>query len=217
MGQISTGAASDDRAIVAALRNRDEAAFAALVGRHHAMLIRIARLYVSDDAVAEEVAQETWLALLSGIDAFEERSSLKTWLVRVVENRARTRGARDRRMVPFADLAAREAGELDPAVSADHFRGATDMAPGHWAVPPRSWGSDPERDLLDAEAREIVQAAMAALPDAQREVMTLRDVEGWSAEEVCNALGITETNHRVLLHRARSKVRRALERYYHDD
>ncbi len=212
----SDGGAAD-APIVAALRRREESAFAALVDRHHATLVRLAAMFVGDPATAEEVAQDTWLALLNGIDAFEERSSLRTWLTRVVVNRAKTRGARDRRMVAFSDLVARECALGDPAVPVDRFHGDGAAAPGHWRVPPGAWGADPGTELLAAETRQLVGEALAALPPAQREVMTLRDVEGWSADEVCNVLGISETNQRVLLHRARSKVRARLEAHFNDD
>jgi RNA polymerase sigma-70 factor (ECF subfamily) len=165
-------------------------------------------MYVRDRAVAEEVVQETWLAVLRGLDRFEERSTFKTWLFRILVNRARTRGERESRSAPFSSLA----GAADePSVDPDRFLPADDpRAPGAWAAPPLAW---PEDRLLSQETLDVISAAIDALPEAQRTVITLRDVEGFSAEEVSTALGITDGNQRVLLHRARSKVRKALEGY----
>lgn len=206
---------SDDaaeRALLAALRRGDEAAFASLVDRHHSALVRLARQYVSSSAAAEEVAQDTWLAVLSGIDRFEGRSTLKTWIFRILANRAKTTGQREARSVPFAALARPEIERDEPPVDPDRFHPA-----GGWdaeaGAAPASWGPDPERALLNSEAMDVIQAELDRLPPAQRTVLVLRDVEGWPAPEVCNALNISETNQRVLLHRARSRVRRALERY----
>ena len=195
----------DERTLVARLRAGEEAAFRALIEMYHAMLVRVARMYVSSQAVAEEVAQETWLAVLQGIDRFEERSSLKTWLFRILTNRAKTRGIREGRSLPFSALEAEE-----PAVEPDRFHGGDHAWPGHWSAPPRGF---PEERLLAAETREVIERAIEALPPTQRAVISLRDIEGWSADEVCNALTLSETNQRVLLHRARSAVRAALERY----
>ena len=172
-------------------------------------MLRIALLYVSSPSVAEEVVQETWLAVLTGLERFEGRSSLKTWLFRILTNKAKTRGQRERRTLPFSALAA-DGDEGDTAVDVDRFFGPDSRNAGHWAVPPRGV---PEERLLAAEARARIEAAIAALPPNQRAVITLRDVEGLSAEEACNVLGLSETNQRVLLHRARSKVRAAFERY----
>jgi RNA polymerase sigma-70 factor, ECF subfamily len=194
-----------EAALVAGLRAGDESAFRMLIEMYHAALVRVARMYVSTQAVAEEVAQETWLAVVEGIDRFEGRSSLKTWIFRILTNRAKTRGVREGRSLPFSSL------ESDsPAVETDRFRGAGENWPGHWAAPPIGF---PEERLLAGEAREVIERAIAALPPTQRTVISLRDVEGWSSEEVCNALTLSETNQRVLLHRARSAVRAALERY----
>jgi RNA polymerase sigma-70 factor, ECF subfamily len=172
-------------------------------------MLRIALLYVSSRAVAEEVVQETWLAVLTGIERFEGRSTLKTWLFRILTNKAKTRGQREGRTVPFSALAA-DGDEGETAVEVDRFLGPGHRGAWGWAAPPRGV---PEERLLAAEARERIEEAIAALPPAQRAVITLRDVEGLSAEEACNVLGLTETNQRVLLHRARSKVRAAFERY----
>jgi RNA polymerase sigma-70 factor (ECF subfamily) len=208
---LETQPVTPDADLIAALRAGNESAFAALVDRHHASLVRVARLYVADNA-AEDVAQETWLALLRGIDGFEGRATLKTWLFRVLVNRARTRGARDARTVPFSSLVTSEVEAFEPAVDPERFRGPGDKWPGHWLVaPPKQ--QLPEDALLADELRDTIQAAVEALPAAQREVMRLRDLHALSAEEVCELLGLSEGNQRVLLHRGRSKVRAVLETY----
>ncbi len=196
---------ANEAALVARLRAGDEAAFRALIEMYHAMLVRVARMYVSTQAVAEEVAQETWLAVLEGIDRFEGRSSFKTWLFRILTNRAKTRGIREGRSLPFSALEPDE-----PAVDADRFHGADHDWPGHWAATPTGF---PEERLIAGETREVIERAIEGLPATQRAVISLRDIEGWSAEEVCNALTLSETNQRVLLHRARAAVRAALEQY----
>jgi RNA polymerase sigma-70 factor, ECF subfamily len=209
MAQVETGEAN----LVAALREGDETAFAALVDRHHASMVRLAQMYVSSRAVAEEVAQEAWLGVLNGLERFEGRSSLKTWIFRIVTNIAKTRGQREGRSIPFSAVEGPTA-EAEPAVDPERFRPSSDRWAGHWTSYPTRWETLPEGRLLSGETLERVRGAIEALPPAQREVMTLRDVEGWSSEEVCNTLSLTETNQRVLLHRARSKVRRALEEYF---
>ena len=166
-------------------------------------------LYVSTRAVAEEVVQETWLAVLTGLERFEGRSSLKTWLFRILSNKAKTRGQREGRTLPFSSLAT-DGDESETAVDVDRFVGPDHRHSGHWATPPRGV---PEERLLAGEARTRIEEAIATLPPNQRAVITLRDVEGLSAEEACSVLGLSETNQRVLLHRARSKVRAAFERY----
>jgi RNA polymerase sigma-70 factor, ECF subfamily len=186
--------------LVEALRGGDERAFEQLIRMYQAGLVRVAQMYVSSRSVAEEVVQETWLAVLTGIDRFEGRSSLKTWLFRIVTNRAKTRGEREARTIPFSAL-----GEPEPAVGPDRFDH------GEWASPPAEW---PEERLLAEETQRVIDEAIERLPAAQRAVITLRDIQGWSAEEVRNALELTETNQRVLLHRGRSRVRRALEEYF---
>lgn len=188
------------------LRAGDEGLFAELVRRYSASMTRVALMYVPSRAVAEEVVQETWLGVLNGLDRFEERSSFKTWLFRILVNRAKTRGERERRTVPFAALAAAEADGDEPAVDPDRF-----VADGHWGTPPRRWDTDPESALRGKEVERIARDAIEELPPMQRLVVTMRDLEGWSSDEVCNALEISETNQRVLLHRGRSKVRAALE------
>jgi RNA polymerase sigma-70 factor (ECF subfamily) len=205
----------DDAQLIDALKRRDEAAFVRLVHRYQGPLLRLALVYARSRAVAEEVVQDTWLGVLQGIERFEGRSSFRTWLFRILLNRARTRGEREGRTVPFSALgdAAREPAE--PAVAPERFLDASHPEwPFHWAVPPESWGASPEQQLLTRETLDLVGQAIAALPPAWREVITLRDVEGWTSEEVCNVLEISETNQRVLLHRARSRVRGALERYF---
>lgn len=208
-------ASFDDLHLVEALRGGDEAAFASLLDQYHASLVRLACVYVSSQAVAEEVAQETWLGVLQGLDRFESRSSLKTWIFRILTNRAKTRGQREARSVPFSDWLDAENESDEPAVDPSRFRPPDDPDwPNHWAVNPAGWDDIPERYFLSQETKEHILAAIAALPPNQREVITLRDIEGWSSTEVCTVLFISETNQRVLLHRARSKVRQALEEYF---
>jgi RNA polymerase sigma-70 factor (ECF subfamily) len=205
--------APDDLSVIEALRRGDEPAFAHLVDLYHASLRRVARLYISDRAVADEVVQDTWLGVIQGIWAFEGRSSLKTWIFRILINRAKSRAAREKRTVPFASFDA-EMDVAEAAVAPDRSWPADHPTePGHWTHPPRDVGASPERRLLVREIREQLQTAIEALPENQRRVLVLRDVEGRSTEEVCNTLGFQETNVRVLLHRARAKVRVALEPY----
>jgi RNA polymerase sigma-70 factor (ECF subfamily) len=207
-------AAQGDLTVIEALRQGDEVAFARLVDQHHGSLRRVARLYVPNRAVADEVVQDTWLGVIQGIWAFEGRSSLKTWIFRILINRAKTRAVREGRMVPFAAFGADDVGAPEAAVGPERFRPADHPTePGQWTSPPRDLGASPEHRLLGREAGEQLQKAIDALPATQRLVLTLRDVKGCSTEEVCNALGIQETNGRVLLHRARAKVRAALEPY----
>jgi RNA polymerase sigma-70 factor (ECF subfamily) len=206
---------SDDADLLAALRAGDEDAFTWMVDRYHAPLRRTARLYVATDAQADDVVQETWIALLRGVDRFEQRSSLKTWLYGILMNIARTRGVKEARTIPFSSAADAMSDGSEPAFDPDRFRPADDPDwPGHWASLPPAWEHEPEARLLASETLAIVAAAIEALPPAQREVITLRDMEGWSASEVCNVLALTETNQRVLLHRGRAKVRGALESYF---
>jgi RNA polymerase sigma-70 factor (ECF subfamily) len=201
----------DDADLLAALRDGDEAAFAQLVDRYHAALVRLARLYVSD-AAAEDVVQETWLGLLRGLDRFEGRASLKTWLFRILVNRARTRAVRDGRTIPLSTLGF-ETEAWEPAVDPARFRPADDPRwPGHWLVAP-SPEDLPEERVLAGELTDQVRAAVATLPPAQRQVVMLRDIQGFSSDEVCHLLQLTDANQRVLLHRGRSKVRAALETY----
>jgi RNA polymerase sigma-70 factor (ECF subfamily) len=205
---------TEDHELVQRLREGDESAFAELIDTYGAMMLRVAQMYVRDPATAEEVVQETWLAVLNGIDRFEERSSLKTWLFRILTNRAKTRGQRDGRVLPFSALAAHGAEDDEPSVDPDRFLGPDSPHPGAWAAPPVAW---PQEKLLERETLGVIEMAIDELPDAQREVILLRDVDGWTPMEVSEALDITDGNQRVLLHRARSKVRASLERYLDPD
>jgi RNA polymerase sigma-70 factor, ECF subfamily len=196
----------DEPRLLERLRAGDRAAFATLVDLHGGALLRLATALLRDRSVAEEVVQDAWLAALDGLGGFEGRSSLRTWLFHVLANKARTRQAREGRSVPFSALAGPEGGdEADPGP--DRFdRG------GMWKEPPGHWNEEnPERLAQGAQTRAAIERAIAALPQAQRAVITLRDVEGLEAEEICALLGVTLANQRVLLHRARSKVRAALE------
>ena len=203
----------DDQVLVASLTRGDGAAFEWLLDRYGASLLRLARSYVSTAAAAEEAVQETWLAVITGIDRFEQRSSLKTWLYRILINVARSKGVREHRSVPFASLTD-ELAVGQPTVDPARFVGAGDAGAGMWAAPPVPWDEEPEGRLLAAETLAVVEAAIAALPAQQARVLRLRDVDGWSSTEVCNALDLSETNQRVLLHRARAKVRQALESHF---
>ena len=201
----------DDAAVVEALRRRDEKAFAALIDRYHNSLLRLAMSYVATREQAEDAVQETWLGVLNGIGRFEGRSSLKTWIFRILVNRAKTRGVREHRSVPFSALEPDGDGP-EPAVDPTRFQEAGRLA-GAWAAPPASWEGIPEDRLLSAETRAVVEDAIAVLPEMQRAVITLRDVRGFTAPETCEVLDLTQANQRVLLHRARSKVRARLEEY----
>ena len=205
----------DEATLVEALLRGDERAFEWLVQQHHTTLVRLALRYVRDPAIAEEVAQETWLHVLRGLPRFQLRSSLKTWMAQILMNRARTRARRDRRSLPFSDTWLATLADGEPAVDPDRFAPSESPTnPDRWASAPRPFV--PEERVLAEETQAIVQRAIAALPVAQREVITLRDIEGRSASEVCNTLGLSETNQRVLLHRARSRVRATLEPYLSD-
>jgi RNA polymerase sigma-70 factor (ECF subfamily) len=203
-------APADDAQVVAALRAGDEAAFVALVRAHHSLVHRTAMTYVSSRAVADEVVQETWMGVLAGLERFEGRSSLRTWIFRIAANVARTRAARERRSRPFSSIARTARGAAQPAVDPERFLPAEHPAwPGHWACAPEAWAT-PEERLLSSETQSLIRAEIEALPRVQRLVVTLRDVEGWSAQEACDALHVTPANQRVLLHRARAKVCAAL-------
>jgi RNA polymerase sigma-70 factor (ECF subfamily) len=197
-----------DEETLAALRRGDERVFVELVQEHQALMLRVASRYVRNRTVAEEVVQETWLGVLSGISHFEGRASLKTWIFRILTNRAITRAQREGRVVPFSSLG--DDGEGEPAVDPDRFRPEGDRWPGGWKSFPEPL---PEQRLLERETLAMIEAAIAELPERQHTVIVMRDVEGWSAEEVCESLAISEANQRVLLHRARSKVRSCLESY----
>ena len=202
-------------AVVAALRAGDEATFTALVAEHGGAMLRVAMMYVSTRAVAEEVVQEAWLGVLAGIHRFEGRSSLKTWIFRILSNTAKTRGEREGRSLPFSSVAADDE-DGEPSVDADRFLGSGRWV-GHWTSAPTRFSELPEERLVAQETTAVVERAIAALPETQRTVITLRDVEGWSSDEVRNVLDLSESNQRVLLHRARAKVRRALEEYLDEE
>jgi RNA polymerase sigma-70 factor (ECF subfamily) len=212
MAEVADPVAAE-AALLERLRAGDEAAFDALVARHYATMLAVAQTYVKGRAVAEEVVQEAWLGVINGLDRFEGRSSLKTWILSILVNQAKTRGAREARSVPFTSLAPE--GE-EPAVEADRFRGPDESYPGHWRAFPGDWGRSAAAAVQDRETVRVVMAAIADLPAAQQTVIRMRDVEGYSAEEVCTALDVSEGNQRVLLHRARSRVRAALEGHFDD-
>jgi RNA polymerase sigma-70 factor (ECF subfamily) len=194
----------DDAAVVVALRGRDEAVFRALVEEWTPVMTRVARNHVSTDASAAEVVQDAWLGVLRGIDTFEGRSSLRTWAFRILTNIAKTRGTREKRAVPISSLG------TGPTVDPDRFRGPDDDYPGGWKVFPATWPT-PEESAVAADTTAAVTATIATLPARQRLVITMRDVHGFTAEEVCEALDLTPGNQRVLLHRARAAVRASLE------
>jgi RNA polymerase sigma-70 factor, ECF subfamily len=203
-----------DELLVAALRAGDDDAFAWLLDRYNGPLRRLARTFVGSSATAEEVVQETWLAVIEGIDRFEQRSSLKTWTYRILMNKARTRGVRDSRSVPFTAVVG-AGDDLGPIFPADRFLPPDHPRwPGHWAAEPPAWEGLPPEHLEARETVERVRAAIDQLPDVHKLVITCRDVEGWSSAEVCDLLDLTPANQRVLLHRARAKVRSALEDYF---
>ncbi len=197
--------ADSEQTLVDRLLAGDEAAFETIVGQYHERLLRLARLYVRTDALAADVVQETWLAVLRGLSRFERRSTLRTWIFHILANRARTHAVREGRLVPFSDLAgADDAGQEPPEAALFDTK-------GRWREPPMPWGSnDPEGLVLNKEVRDALNSAIEALPEGQRAVVVLRDVEGFEPEETCNILGITETNQRVLLHRGRTRLRLAL-------
>jgi RNA polymerase sigma-70 factor (ECF subfamily) len=198
---------ADEPDLVEALRRGDEGAFGWLLDRYDQPLRRLARSFVATTGTADEVVQETWLAVIEGIDRFEQRSSVKTWIYRILMNKARTRGVRDKRVVPFSSM-------MDPTFPPTRFLPADDPEwPGHWAVPPTPWDELPSARLESKETLAHVQAAIADLPQPHREVITLRDIEGWTSDEVGALLDLTPANQRVVLHRARAKVRATLETY----
>ncbi len=202
-------------ALLAALRSGSEAAFRELVVRHQRAMLRVAEAYTPSRAVAEEVVQEAWLAVLSGLDRFEGRSSLRTWIFRILVNRAKSRGTREHRSVPFSSFEGDGDEDRGPVVDPDRFvSGGDHRWAGHWGAPPEPWNDLPAAKVIGAETRAVIERTIETLSVSQRRVITLRDVEGWTSEEVCDLLELTEANQRVLLHRARSKVRAALERHF---
>jgi RNA polymerase sigma-70 factor (ECF subfamily) len=208
---------SGEHQLVLALRAGDEAVFARLIDTHAAMMLRVARTYVPSREVAEDVVQDTWLALLEGIDRFEGRSSLRTWLFRVLVNIAKTRGAREHRSLPMSSLNTDRSSlnpDSGPAVDPTRFLAADHpMWPGHWAYPPERWDESPERVLLSGELIALAQRELDLLPERQRTVVALRDLAGYDSDEVCELLDLTPANQRVLLHRGRARIRQALEDY----
>jgi len=211
VGETQILASPADLAIVERLRAGDETAFMVLVEQHQAPMLRIARMYVSSRAVAEETVQEAWLGIIKGLDRFEGRSSLRTWMYRILANIAKTRGQAEGRSIPFSSLAGED--HADTGIDPTWFQDANGRFPGHWKVFPDDWSGIPEDRLLGNETLQRIGEAIASLPPMQAEVIRLRDVLGWTSEEVRNALDISETNQRVLLHRARSRVRRDLGAY----
>jgi RNA polymerase sigma-70 factor, ECF subfamily len=207
----SAAAASQEVELLARLRAGDERAFASLVASYHGTMIAVARTYVTTRAVAEEVVQEAWLGVLRGLDGFEGRASLKTWILRILVNTAITRGEREARSVPFSSVA--PADEHGPTVDPERFRPPGEAFAGHWNSYPGDWRSLPEEGLQGRETIEVVKRAIEELPESQRPVIAMRDIAGCSADEVCEALDLSPGNQRVLLHRARSHVRAALERH----
>jgi RNA polymerase sigma-70 factor, ECF subfamily len=198
--------ALSEAGLLSRLRAGDERAFEALVARHYATMLAVAMTYVKGHAVAEDVVQETWLAVIEGLERFEGRASLRTWILAILVNKAKTRGVREARTIPFTALESDE-----PAVPGERFRGPDGPSPGWWREPPRAWHAAPDAVAQDRETLKVVVRAIGELPPAQRAVIRMRDVEGYSADEVCAALDVSHGNQRVLLHRARSRVRLALE------
>jgi RNA polymerase sigma-70 factor (ECF subfamily) len=205
------GGWTDDAGLIEALRKGDEAAYRALVDLHTATLLRLASMYVSNHELAADVVQETWIGVLQGIDRFEERSSLKTWICRILVNKAKTAAQREGRAITFSELGD---DELAPAVDPERFH-ALGPDRGQWSLAPQEWDR-PEECLLSRETRAVVERAIADLPTNQRITITMRDIEDLSSAHTCSVLGISEGNQRVLLHRARTHVRAALEAYFSD-
>ena len=206
---VMTG--DEDSQLLASVRKGDENAFVRLVERYHASMLRLARMYV-EPGVAEDVVQDTWIGVLRGLSSFEGRASFKTWLFRIVANRARTRAVRNARSIPVSLLGELDLESDEPAVDPSRFQRGDGRYPGHWLLKP-SAEELPEERLLAGELNEVVRSALGNLPKAQSEVVRLRDVDGLASEEVCQLLNLTEGNQRVLLHRGRSKIRTALEAY----
>jgi RNA polymerase sigma-70 factor, ECF subfamily len=203
--------------VIEGLRQGEESAFVFLIDRYTTVMTRIALMYVADAATAEEIVQDTWIAVLEGIGRFEGRSSLKTWIFKILTNKAKTRGEQEARNLAFSAWETLDEAD-EPAVDAERFRSPdAPQWPGGWADPPKPWTSAPEAQVLSREIMWTLQQAIDALPDRQRTILVLNDIEGWASREVCNVFNLTETNQRVLLHRARSKVRQALECYFESE
>ncbi len=202
-----------DWELVRRLQAGDESAFQQVLLLYHNSMVRIATIYVANRETAKEVVQETWLAVYSGLARFQGRSSLKTWIFSILLNRARTKHLRESRTIPFSAVSDPDIAPAEPAVDPDRFLPDDHRWAHHWVSFPRNWNEIPEEQVLSQELVGYIRQTIEKLEPSQREVITLRDIEGWTSDEICNVLQITETNQRVLLHRARSKVRRALERY----
>jgi RNA polymerase sigma-70 factor, ECF subfamily len=211
----------EEAALLDSLRAGEESAFTWLVEQYHPSLVRLARLFVQDETVAEELAQETWLAVLQGLNHFEGRSSLKTWIFTILTNKAKTRGQREKRTISLTSLEQELHASRQPTVDPERFNASSaqgDINHWAWGTRPASWEDLPEETLLSQEVTDLIRRAIERLPDLrQRTVITLRDVHELPAEEVCNVLGVSESNQRVLLHRARARVRQALEEYLRAD
>ena len=210
-------ASADDLYVVEQLRNGNEDAFVAMIDRYAPTMLRLAMVYVRAWAVAEEVVQETWMGILEGLGRFEGRSSLKTWMFRILTNCAKTRAQREGRSIPFSSLEDSDTDHAEQAVDPDRFLPVDHRWPGHWVSFPSNWEEMLEDRILSQETSDCINRAIEALPPNQREIITLRDIEGWTSEETCAFRGISEVNQRVLLHRARSKVRRVLEEYFEEE
>jgi RNA polymerase sigma-70 factor (ECF subfamily) len=208
---VNVDLVTEDHAFVEALRNGDEGAFVALVDRYHMVMLRVAARYVSGETIAEEVVQDTWIGVLRGIDRFGARSSLKTWIFTILLNQARRRGAAERRTVPFSVYSR---ADTAPAVDPGRFHAPGHPDAGHWIGDVIDWGQSAEEVVLGEETRAVVRRTIETLPGPQAIVMTLRDLHGWTAADVCEVLGISDANQRVRLHRARACVRRELEHYF---
>ena len=214
---VTFAASTDELYLVEQLRSGNEAAFVSLIDRYAPTMLRLAMVYVRARAIAEEVVQETWMAVLEGLNRFEGRSSLKTWLFRILTNCAITRAQREGRSIPFSSLEDIDTDYAEHAVDPDQFLPADHRWSGHWVSFPSNWQEVPEERLLSQETRAHLEKAINALPPSQREIIILRDIEGWSSVETCGFLGISEVNQRVLLHRARTKVRTVLENYFQEE
>ena len=197
----------EERQLIERILDGDEEAFAELLDAHYSALIRLAMTFVRSRNVAEEVVQETWIAVLNGLSKFEGRSALKTWIFRILINRAKSRGVKEARSLPFSALGE---DDEDRELASDAERFTSD---GTWREPPEQLEDVPEQLLIQKETRQVMEEAIKKLPENQQRVITLRDLEGWSSADVCNVLDISETNQRVLLHRARTRVRKAIEKY----
>jgi RNA polymerase sigma-70 factor, ECF subfamily len=203
----------DDEALLARIRDGDETAFNQLVDRYYPLTLHLARSYVRTQSVAEEVVQDAWIGVIEGLHRFEGRSSLKNWIAQIAINKARTRGAREARSLPFSSLANEDDDGIDPTL----FRKPGDAFAGHWISYPPTWRSLPDEATVMHETLGVVRDAIEALPEMQRLVLTLRDIEGWGSAEIATVLELTESNERVLLHRARTNVRAILERHLADE